>query len=188
MSPISTAALKPGDLVLVYSPARPDGSGIGGDASGLYVVMEASAYYANVVPAATFNSAYMLKVQAADIVATIRPDAVEIAKLPPKREMDLSTPPRPPAPPAPPPAPAEKPTVIVHVVDADRRFYEMSRAGVKRYSTETISYERSADPVPCGSGRQPHYTVLLRRSDVGRFIGATPGAHEPGSLAAIVDE
>jgi len=186
---IETSKLRPGDLVIVYSPSRPDGSGLGGSSSGMYLVIESSDYFANVVPADSLNQAYALKVASADIVAHVRPASADVGKLPPARAFDLSAPASVAVTATAPDAEPEAADVLLHVVEAGRQFYELSKAGARRGSSETVRYERGPSPVPCRGPNAPAcYPLLVRRSDVGRLLGGTPGAHEPGQLPLMGDE
>lgn len=174
---VDLAKVKRGDVVLIYSPARPDASGLGDWSSGLHVVLDVGAAGVSVVPAATLDSAHNFKARAVDIAAVIRPSVVDVAALPASKPMDLETMP------APPPAalvrhpePVPGRPVTIHVIrrNSDVEFFS-------RYFGRTVHYEIGAVVGRREDGQLVRAFDNVDSNDVAQFIhDLDPSAYLPG--------
>lgn len=174
---VDLAKVRRGDLVLVYSPARPNGAGLGDWSSGLHVVLDVGAGGVSVVPAATLSSSQNFKAGAGDIAAVIRPSLVDVGALPTSKPMDLEKMPAPPPAPIdrrPEPAPGKPTTVHVINRSSDVEFFS-------RYFGRTVHYEIGGVVGRREDGQLVRAFDNVDSNDVAQFIhNLDPIAYLPG--------
>lgn len=178
---IDLSKLRRGDLVLVHSPLRSDGSGLGSSASGLYVVLEVGAAAASVVPAASLHSSQNHKVRAADIVAHVRAFVVNEDLLPRGKPMDLASVPAAQAHPVAhdEPAPAEPQLIKLRIINPRPGGYGITRPGdqTRGVAQVTTVYKAGELAFVDGAG-QAHHDIEVDSRDASQFL-EVDGAYRP---------
>jgi hypothetical protein len=163
--------VKRGDRVEVDSPLRPDGSGIGGSASGDYRVLEvnADADAMAVVRIGALGGG-QVQIRSRDILDVVRPHAVDVDALPNSRirlrpavKVEVA-------------APVEEPAPkMVNVLITNRREpIEITRGGRQRGEKVTTTRYRPGRVHHVDRAGQPHMEFEVDSRDVAQVLSGHP--------------
>jgi hypothetical protein len=174
---VDLAKVRPGDLVLVYSPMRGDGSGQGSSANGLYLVLKVGATHAEVIPTSLDQSRTSI-VRATEIKGLWRAFAGDIEELP-VRPMDLDRPI--PVPPPAAPAPEPEPVETIAVIAVNRTWAVAVTRPKTATSPQVTNTYKPGRIVAYDSAGQPHVEFVIDRLDLDLFRHIDQPTFIPGT-------